>query len=120
MTQQARTPSMAVRLLLGVLGAVLAIAGLAFLVGGGKLISLGGSWYFLLAGLGLLLSGVQVLRGRRSGGWLYLATFAATVLWALAEVGLDYWSLVSRLLAMTFGAAVVSACLPLLQGGAPR
>ncbi len=120
MTQQAREPSLAVRLLLGVLGAVLALAGLAFLVGGGKLISLGGSWYFLLAGLGLLLSGVQVLRGRRSGGWLYLATFAATVLWALAEVGLDYWSLVSRLLAMTFGAAVVSACLPLLQGGAPR
>ena len=120
MTQQARVPSLAVRLLLGVLGAVLAIAGLAFLIGGGKLISLGGSWYFLLAGLGLLLSGVQVLRGRRSGGWLYLATFAATVLWALAEVGLDYWSLVSRLLAMTFGAAVVSACLPLLQGGAPR
>ncbi len=120
MTQQAREPSLAVRLLLGVLGAVLAMAGLAFLVGGGKLISLGGSWYFLLAGLGLLLSGVQVLRGRRSGGWLYLATFAATVLWALAEVGLDYWSLVSRLLAMTFGAAVVSACLPLLQGGAPR
>lgn len=120
MTQQAREPSLAVRLLLGVLGAVLAMAGLAFLVGGGKLISLGGSWYFLLAGLGLLLAGVQVLRGRRSGGWLYLATFAATVLWALAEVGLDYWSLVSRLLAMTFGAAVVSACLPLLQGGAPR
>ncbi|MEJ5152805.1 membrane-bound PQQ-dependent dehydrogenase, glucose/quinate/shikimate family [Comamonas sp. MYb396] len=120
MTQQARVPSLAVRLLLGVLGAVLAIAGLAFLVGGGKLISLGGSWYFLLAGLGLLLSGVQVLRGRRSGGWLYLATFAATVLWALAEVGLDYWSLVSRLLAMTFGAAVVSACLPLLQAGSPR
>lgn len=120
MTQQAREPSLAVRLLLGVLGAVLAMAGLAFLVGGGKLISLGGSWYFLLAGLGLLLSGVQVLRGRRSGGRLYLATFAATVLWALAEVGLDYWSLVSRLLAMTFGAAVVSACLPLLQGGAPR
>ncbi|MEJ5031756.1 membrane-bound PQQ-dependent dehydrogenase, glucose/quinate/shikimate family [Comamonas sp. MYb69] len=120
MTQQARVPSLAVRLLLGVLGAVLAIAGLAFLVGGGKLISLGGSWYFLLAGLGLLLSGVQVLRGRRSGGWLYLTTFAATVLWALAEVGLDYWSLVSRLLAMTFGAAVVSACLPLLQAGAPR
>ncbi|WP_312417539.1 membrane-bound PQQ-dependent dehydrogenase, glucose/quinate/shikimate family [Comamonas sp.] len=120
MTQQAREPSLAVRLLLGVLGAVLAMAGLAFLVGGGKLISLGGSSYFLLAGLGLLLAGVQVLRGRRSGGWLYLATFAATVLWALAEVGLDYWSLVSRLLAMTFGAAVVSACLPLLQGGAPR
>lgn len=120
MTQQARAPSLAVRLLLGVLGAVLAIAGLAFLLGGGKLISLGGSWYFLLAGLGLLLSGVQVLRGRRSGGWLYIATYAATVLWALAEVGLDYWSLVSRLLAMTFGAAVVSACLPLLQAGSPR
>ena len=38
----------------------LALAGLFFLIGGGKLISLGGSWYFLLAGLGLLLSGLQL------------------------------------------------------------
>jgi quinate dehydrogenase (quinone) len=40
-----------------------------------------------------------MVRRRVSGAWFYLGTFGATVLWALAEVGLDYWSLISRLLA---------------------
>lgn len=115
MKHQAQAQPLAARIWLWVLGAVLAIAGLFFLVGGGKLVSLGGSWYFLLAGLGLLAAGVQLVRRRLSGAWCYLGTYAATVLWALSEVGLDYWSLISRLLAMTFGAAVVAASMPLLQ-----
>jgi quinate dehydrogenase (quinone) len=114
MQHQHPTQPMAVRVWLWVLGAVLAVAGLFFLVGGGKLITLGGSWYFLLAGIGLLASGLQLLRHRPSGVWIYLATFAATVVWAVSEVGFDYWSLVSRLLAMTFGAAVIAASLPLM------
>lgn len=116
MQQQEQAQPMAVRIGLWVLGAVIAVAGLFFLIGGAKLISLGGSWYFVLAGLGLLASGVQLLRRRASGAWIYLITFALTVVWALAEVGLDYWSLISRLLAMTFGAAVITACLPWLRG----
>ena len=115
MQHQQPVQPMAARVWLGVLGAVLALAGLFFLIGGGKLINLGGSWYFLLAGTALLASGVQLVRRRPSGAWIYLAAFAATVIWALSEVGLDYWSLVSRLLAMTFGAAVVAASLPLLR-----
>ncbi len=115
MQHQQPVQPVAARVWLGVLGAVLALAGLFFLIGGGKLISLGGSWYFLLAGAALLASGVQLVRRRPSGAWIYLAAFAATVIWALSEVGLDYWSLVSRLLAMTFGAAVVAASLPLLR-----
>ena len=115
MTNEERSQPMAARIWLGVLGAVLALAGLFFLIGGGKLIALGGSWYFLLAGLGLVLSGVQMLRRRNSGAWLYLLTFAATVIWALADVGLDYWGLISRLLALTFGAVAVVASMPLLR-----
>lgn len=107
MTHREQAQPLAARIWLWVLGAALALAGLFFLIGGGKLISLGGSWYFLLAGLGLLLSGVQLVRRRVSGAWFYLGTFGATVLWALAEVGLDYWSLISRLLALTFAAVVV-------------
>ncbi len=114
MQQKEQTQPVAVRVGLYILGAVLALAGLFFVIGGGKLMSLGGSWYFVLAGLGLLAAGVQIIRRRTSGAWLYLLTFALTVVWALAEVGWDYWSLVSRLLALTFGAAVVAVCMPWL------
>ena len=49
-------------------GMMLALAGLFFLVGGGKLITLGGSWYFALAGAALLASGVQFVRQRLTAG----------------------------------------------------
>ena len=64
MTHREQAQPLAARIWLWVLGAALALAGLFFLIGGGKLISLGGSWYFLLAGLGLLLSGLQLIRRR--------------------------------------------------------
>ncbi|CAM3134184.1 quinate dehydrogenase (quinone) [Paracoccus aminovorans] len=112
-------PSVA-RAWLWLLGAVLLAAGLFFVVGGGRLLSLGGSWYFVIAGIVLMLSAIQIFRARPAGAWLYLAAFAGTILWALFEVGLDYWGLVSRLLAMTFGAAVVTASLPILNRAAGR
>lgn len=115
MQQQEQAQSKAACIWLWALGAVLAVAGLFFLVGGGKLISLGGSWYFVLAGVGLVAAAVQLVRRRAAGAWIFLVTYGLTVLWALAEVGLDYWSLVSRLLALTFGAVVVVASLPLLR-----
>ncbi len=80
-------------------GLLLAAIGLALALGGGKLISLGGSFYYLVAGLAALAAGVAVLRGRwRLGGWLYLALMLATLVWALAESGLDGWALMPRLL----------------------
>jgi quinate dehydrogenase (quinone) len=115
MTSEGGAPGWVARLWLWLLGAVLAAAGLFFIIGGGRLILLGGSWYFLIAGLVLLLSAIQTLRGKPAGVWLFLLCFAGTIIWALAEVGLDYWGLISRLLAMTVGAAVVLASLPLLR-----
>lgn len=114
MEKQTQPLSLAARIWLGVLGVVLALAGLFFVVGGGKLIALGGSWYFLLVGLPLVAAGVQLARRRPLGAWLYLAVWAVTVLWSLWEVGFDYWSLISRLMAMTVAAVLVVASLPLL------
>lgn len=117
MQQHAQAQHLAARIWLWVLGAALAAAGLFFLIGGGKLISLGGSWYFVVAGIGLLAAGVQLIRRQAMGAWIYVLTYAFTIVWALAEVGWDYWGLVSRLMALTFGAVVVIASLPLLQRG---
>ncbi|MBK7249864.1 MAG: membrane-bound PQQ-dependent dehydrogenase, glucose/quinate/shikimate family [Gammaproteobacteria bacterium] len=79
------------------LGGLLFAMGAWLALGGARLVSLGGSWYYLLSGLATLGSAVLLWRQRRLGLWVYLALLAATVVWALAEVGLDFWQLVPRL-----------------------
>ncbi|MRW92835.1 membrane-bound PQQ-dependent dehydrogenase, glucose/quinate/shikimate family [Duganella sp. FT80W] len=97
-----------------VLGIVMLLAGLAFAVGGGQLALLGGSLYFLLAGLGLIASGLLIARRRPAGAQLFGLVYVLTVLWSLWDVGLTFWPLISRLLAMTAGAAIVALSYPLL------
>jgi len=99
------------------LGAVILAAGLFFAIGGGKLVSLGGSPYFLIAGIALVLAGGLIALRKTSGGLLFGATFLVTVLWALWEVGFSFWPLISRLLAMGVGATVVALSYPLLRRG---
>ncbi|WP_445682266.1 membrane-bound PQQ-dependent dehydrogenase, glucose/quinate/shikimate family [Radicibacter daui] len=81
------------------LGIVLALIGLVLAVGGGWLVSLGGSPYYVLAGLGLLVSGYFLFRRHVAGAWVYCAVFLATLIWAFWEAGLNGWALVPRLVA---------------------
>ncbi|WP_395942826.1 glucose/quinate/shikimate family membrane-bound PQQ-dependent dehydrogenase [Brevundimonas sp.] len=97
------------------LGVVILAAGLFFTIGGAKLASLGGSLYFILAGLALVASGLLIARRRPAGALVFGATFAVTIVWALLEAGLVFWPLVSRLLAMGVGATVVALSYPLLR-----
>jgi len=80
------------------LGVLLFLIGAVLAVGGGMLIAAGGSAYYLLAGLGLIASGVQIFRLKLSGAIIYGVVFVLTILWALWEVGLDGWGLVPRLI----------------------
>jgi quinate dehydrogenase (quinone) len=80
-----------------VLGVLLVLVGLALATGGVVLALRGGSLYYLVAGIVLVLSGVFTWRGRPLGGTLYGWLLLATVAWALLEVGLDRWGLVPRL-----------------------
>ena len=105
---------------LAIIGVVILAAGLFFLAGGVRLAWLGGSPYFLIAGVALIVSGVLIVRRRLSGALVFGATFAATILWSLWEVGLTFWPLVSRLLAMGVGATVVALSLPLLRTATGR
>ncbi|MDW5378471.1 glucose/quinate/shikimate family membrane-bound PQQ-dependent dehydrogenase [Halomonas sp. HP20-15] len=77
-------------------GWALLLIGLALSMGGVWLIAVGGSWYFLLAGAGFLISGWQLVNRRRQGLWTYAALVIVTLLWALWEAGLDWWALVPR------------------------
>lgn len=98
-----------------VFGVVLILAGLALLVGGVQLARLGGSWYYLLAGAMTLLSGLLLARAKPVGAMLYLVLVAVTGVWALVEVGDTYWGLVPRLapvLVLGLFAALALRALP--------
>ncbi|MEG1768647.1 MAG: membrane-bound PQQ-dependent dehydrogenase, glucose/quinate/shikimate family [Comamonas sp.] len=123
MTTKPTPPSLAVRAGLILLGLCLLAAGLFFVANGMQLAQLGGSWYFLLAGLALVFSGVQIARVRPSGALVYGLMFVATVVWALADSGLDFWAQVSRLLVFAGLAVLVALAFPALRrarGLAPK
>ena len=75
---------------------LLALTGLALLAGGVWLATLGGSWYYLVAGLAFIGSAVLTWRRDPWALWLYAALTLVSVGWALWEVGLDWWQLAPR------------------------
>ena len=75
-----------------VLGAVLAFLLGLFMAGGGAwLVTLGGSWYYVLAGIGFLASGVLLLRRNASGVTVLSLTVVFTVLWSIWELHGKGW-----------------------------
>ena len=103
-----------------VLGLVLVIFGLPIAAGGIWLIALGGSWYYLPAGLGLLLTAYFLFRRERTAFWVYLVTWVATLVWALWEAGFNGWAQVPRLVAPTVILILMLLTLPALRGPARR
>jgi len=82
--------------LLVVTAVVIGLTGLALAVAGVWLIALGGSWYYLVAGLGLLASAWLLKRGGGIGLLVYAAVVLLTLVWSLWEVGFDWWPLAAR------------------------
>ncbi|GAA0318652.1 glucose/quinate/shikimate family membrane-bound PQQ-dependent dehydrogenase [Sphingomonas oligophenolica] len=78
---------------------LLVLIGLTLCWGGARLLTLGGSPYYILAGLLTVASGVLVGLGRRLGGLLFGVLLIGSVAWAIGEVGFDAWALAARLMA---------------------
>ncbi|WP_370172818.1 membrane-bound PQQ-dependent dehydrogenase, glucose/quinate/shikimate family [Sphingobium abikonense] len=97
-----------------ILGGVIALIGLALAGGGAWLLIEGGSAYYLITGVAMLISGVQLIRGRLAGAWLYVAIFLATMVWALWEVGTSPWALVPRVVAPLVLLVAVLLVMPTL------
>lgn len=100
--------------LLAGLGILIALIGLGLAGGGGYLVSLGGSAYFLLMGLAMLVSGLLIARRNPRGAWLYGVALVLTALWAVWDAGLEYWPLVSRVLTFAVIGLVVALAYPTL------
>ncbi|MFC0204648.1 outer membrane protein assembly factor BamB family protein [Novosphingobium soli] len=78
--------------ILGIVGAVLSIGGIA-------LVLAGGSPYYVVTGLVVVASAVGLLRRKAYAAWLFGAMLAGTIVWSLWEAGLDGWALLPRLAA---------------------
>jgi len=97
-----------------VMGVLLLLIGLILAAGGIQLLVLGGSLYYALTGLSLIIAGVLMARRSIAGVWVYFAVFLATVAWALWEVGLDGWALIPRLAGPSVLLIPILLCAPLL------
>lgn len=102
------------------LGAAMVILGLPIVAGGIWLMALGGTSYYVVAGIGLIASGVLIARHQMAGIWIYLATWLITICWAYSEVQFNGWALVPRDLAPTIVLIAVLLTIPALGGSAAR
>ena len=91
MSSPSRTPLVVI-----VTGLVYALIGLALGAGGVWLAALGGSLYYAIAGLGMLIVGVLLLARRAAALWVYAAVLIGTLIWAVWEIGFDWWPLAAR------------------------
>ena len=115
MDKSAARPRSRRSILIMILGGLLGLIGVVLAGGGAWLAALGGSIYYVLAGLGLIASGALIVRGRPLGAYLYLGIFALTLIWALWEVGLNVWALIPRVAGPAVLVILVLLALPLLE-----
>ena len=74
-------------------GLVFLAIGLALGGGGIWLAWLGGSWYYVIAGLGFLLTAALLYRRKGAALWVYAVLVVGTLGWAVWEIGFDWWQL---------------------------
>ena len=101
-------------------GIIVALVGLALGAGGAYLATLGGSWYYLIAGVLMLVAGIQLFRNQISGAVIYGIVFIGTFLWAAWESGLNYWRWIPRLDIVLILAILVALVIPALKNGPSR
>ena len=83
-------------MLLTLTAVLFAIIGLVLTGGGGWLLSLGGSPYYLITGLAFLVTAYLLLRRSSAALWLYAVIVLGSLGWAIWEVGFDWWQLGPR------------------------
>ncbi len=98
----------------GLLAGLMLIIGLAVGILGAKLALVGGTLYFALMGVVMVIAAVLIFRNRRGGILLYAVAFIASVIWAISDAGWNYWPLFSRLFALGVLAFLAALVWPFL------
>src|SRR5690242_7461211 len=103
-----------------ILAFVMALIGITLTIGGGLLLSLGGSPYYLIAGLAMLASAWLLFRGRLLGGWIYVGLFILSAIWGFAEARGNAWAMIPWLVAPLVILILVLLVMPTLTRAANR
>ncbi len=76
---------------------IIGLLALFLLIGGIWLATLGGSIYYIIAGVLLLIVAWQLYKRASTALWVYAALMLGTIIWSVWEVGTDFWALAPRL-----------------------
>lgn len=74
-----------------------ALSGLYLLVGGAWLSTIGGTLYYAVTGLVMLVTALLLYRRQARALALYALLLLCTIVWAVWEAGFDFWALAPRL-----------------------
>lgn len=99
-----------------VIGCILTLLGVALAAGGVWLITLGGSWFYLVAGAAMAAVGILLIRRRAAALTVALALLVVAALWSWYEAGSDFWSWVPRIIAFLVVALIAAIASPWLTG----
>lgn len=102
------------------LGILVGLLGAAMAYGGVRLASLGGSAYYLVAGVAMLASGVLLARRRLLGAGIFALVLSGSVAWAWWEAGPNFWALAGRLGMLAVLGVLVALLAPSLSNATPR
>ncbi|MFT4021612.1 MAG: membrane-bound PQQ-dependent dehydrogenase, glucose/quinate/shikimate family, partial [Acinetobacter sp.] len=105
---------------LKIFAVVLTLFAIPLFIGGLYLATLGGSWYYLLSGIVLIVSGLLLFKNKLVGAKLFGVFFIATLLWTLYETGSRFWGWVPRMAIFAVFAFFLTLLLPRIGQGVSR
>ncbi|MEB3753933.1 membrane-bound PQQ-dependent dehydrogenase, glucose/quinate/shikimate family [Acinetobacter sp. MD2(2019)] len=103
-----------------IFAALLLLLALPLLFGGAYLAILGGSWYYLFAGIILSASSGFLFKNNLMGAKLFGVFFVVTLIWTIYETGSRFWGWVPRLALVAVFAFFLTLLLPYIGRGVSR
>ncbi len=92
---------------------LIGVIGIPMTLFGGELAILGGTPYYLCAGLLMSISAVELWRIHRRGFYFFAATLLLTLAWAVYEAGNEFWLVGSRI--WIVGLLSLWLCMPMIR-----
>ena len=80
-----------------ILSVLFFVIGVAFLLGGGWLVSLDGSFYYFIAGVAFVAVAVLLRKRNTLANLIYAVFLVGTLMWSIDESGFSWWPLATRM-----------------------
>lgn len=95
------------KILLFLLGLLIAIIGISFVVAGGYLVYLGDTSFYLILGAIYCITPILLYKNKSIGLYLNYIAVIYTLIWAIWERGFNFWAMNSRIM-LPLGIAILS------------